>query len=201
MIERMEYYSALARRRREEKQQRDLSSAGASLSQTTRKSSRLLSANFGEKTSITINDSSNECTDTSSRRCKKRVSISDEVEVRKISRKSPRLSSAAAKSNASSETEIDDSDDYYSDEAEELGDYIYKHSRTAQYFREERKLASAPSAALRKSPRLSSVAVKSDDTEVIKQKTTKYQIGTRMAKEFFIEDRKVTELCYGSITG
>ena len=160
-----------------------------------------------EPSSITTNDSSKERANTSSRRGKKRVSISDKVEVRTISprkspRKSPRLSSAAAKSNASSETEIynNNSDDYDSDEDEELGDYIYRNSRTAQHFREERKLASAPSNALRKSSRLSSVAVKSDDTKVIKQQIIKYQIGTRMAKEFFIEDRKVTELCYGSVT-
>ena len=194
----MEYYSALAKRRRLEKQDLSVVAAPSSLLSQTRKSSRLLA----DDAKIKCDEPSS--INTSSRRGKKRVSISDKVEVRTISpRKSPHLSSAAAKSNASSETEIDDnnSDDYDSDdEDEELGDYIYRNSRTAQHFREERKLASAPSAALRKSPRLSSVAVKSDDTEVIKQKTTKYQIGTRMAKEFFIEDRKVTELCYGSVT-
>ena len=176
----MEYYSALAKRRRLEKQ----AVVAAPSSQITRKSSRLLTdAKFkcDEPSSITTthkdkNDSSRERAYTSSKRGKKRVSISGEIEVLRT---------------------IDDSDDYDSDE--ELGDYIYKHSRTAQYFREERKLASAPSAALRKSPRLSLAAVKSHDTEV-KQQRTKYPIGTRMAKEFFIEDRKVTELCYGSIT-
>jgi len=199
----MEYYSALAKRRRLEKQ----ASVVAPPSSQTRRSSRLLWADDAkfkcdEPSSITTTtthkdkkDSSTERTATSSRRGKKRVYISDEVEIRTISpRKSPHLLSNVAKSNSPSETEIDDSD-------EELGDYIYKNSRTAQRFREETKLASAPlSKTLRKSPRLLSVAVKSDDTEV-KQQRTKYPIGTRMAKEFFIEDRKVTELCYGSITG
>ena len=203
----MEYYSALAKRRRLEKQ-----AVVAAPSLQTQKSSRLLWADDAKfkcdepSSSITTthedkNDSSKERTDTRNRRGKKRVSISGEVEIRTISpRKSPRLSSAAAKSNAKIETEIDDSDEYDSDEAEELGNYIYKNSRTAQRFRdEETKLASAPlSKTLRKS--LLSADVKSDDTEV-KQQTIKYPIGTRMAKEFFIEDRKVTELCYGSITG
>ena len=57
-------------------------------------------------------DSSKECTNTRSRRCNKRVSISDEVEVRTISpRKSPRLLSNVVKSNSPSETERDDSDE------------------------------------------------------------------------------------------
>ena len=208
----MEYYSALAKRRRLEKQALSVVAAPSSLSSQTRKSSRLLFADDAkfkcdEPTSITTThedkkNSLKDCTDTSSRRGKERVSISDEVEVRTIShRKSPRLLSNVAKSNSPSENERDDSDDYDSDEDEELGNYIYKNSRTAQYFQEETKLASALlSKTLRKSPRLISAATKSNYTEEQKQ-TTKYPIGTRMAKEYFIEDRKVTELCYGSITG